>query len=314
MKKVVGILIRSRESKAVLMDEEANILAKAREEGANYHINGVEKILNIAKDLIGKFNLDKIDCACFGVSGCDRASNIRDLEISLKEVESIGDAICYNVGPIIIVGASGNALGKENLLSIEADTGVVGFGVNKSGEMVRTGGWGYIIDDEGGAFDIGKKGLMYAARSYDRIEKTDLEKEILNFYNLHEFGEIIDLFYEKKFNVKSITELFPLVCKCAESGDKISLRILNNAASTLSFLILGLVNRLDIIEDQKVIYTSGRIFENSIIRKDFEGKIKEIIKNAVVKNPMHSPEVGAAILALEKVCGELKVPRVKNER
>ena len=312
MKKVVGIFIRSRESKAVLMDEEANILAKASGEGANYHIHGVEKILNIAKDLIGNFNIDRVDCACFGVSGCDRASSIRDLERSLKE--SIGDAICYNVGPIIIVGASGNALGKENLLSIEADTGVVGFGVNTSGEMVRTGGWGYILDDEGGAFDIGKKGLMYAARSYDGIEKTDLEKEILNFYNLHEFGEIIDLFYETKFNVKNIAELFPLVCKCAESGDKISLRILNNAASTLSFLILGLVNRLDAIEDPKVIYTSGRIFENSIIRKDFEGKIKEIIKDGVVKKPMHSPEVGAAILALEKVCGELKVPRVKNEQ
>jgi len=312
VKKVVGILIRSRESKAVLMDEEANILAKARGEGANYHIHGVEKILDIAKDLIGNFNIDRIDCACFGVSGCDRASNIKDLELSLKE--SIGDAICYNVGPIILVGASGRALGKENSLSIEADTGVIGFGVNKSGEVVRTGGWGYILDDEGGPFDIGRKGLMYAARSYDGIEKTDLEKEILNFYNLHEFGEIIDLFYGKKLSVKSIAELFPLVCKCAESGDKISLRILNNAASTLSFLVLGLVNRLGISEDKKIIYTSGRIFENSIIRKDFEGKIKETIKNAVVKNPMRSPEVGAAILALEKVCGELKVPRVKNER
>jgi len=289
--KVAGIYIRSRVSSAVVYDEKGNLLFRNLGDGANYHRAGKEGIIALVNRLLKE---DKdIDCICIGVSGCDVEKNMRSLSIEMNK--SFKDCIIYNNGVIALVGASGKALGSMDSVLIEADTGSVAVGVNRDSETLRVGGWGYLLGDEGGAFDIGRKALARAVLAYDKLEKNRLMDDITEALSLSDFSDVIDL-YDLEDPVQYISELFPVVCHDSAADD-----ILEEGASALASMVNLISERLD-MGAEKVLYETGRVFEEEGYKKRFESKIDGFS----IEEPKHKPEVGAAMLAMEKLTGRFE--------
>ncbi len=288
--KVAGVYIRRRESIAVVYDENGKQLFRSLGDGANYHSAGKEGIVGLVSRILK--GAGSIDCMCIGVAGCDREKNMRALGAEMNR--HFRDCMVYNNGVIALVGASGKALGSRDSVLVEADTGSVAVGVNRRGEVLRVGGWGYLLGDEGGAFDIGRRAIGHAARAYDRFESDDLVSEILEALALGDMGDVIDL-YDIEDPVQYIAELFPVVCR---SDSEIAGAILEDGAEALAASVRVLAERLE-MGDDRVLYETGRVFDEQVYREMFERKTEGFS----IERPEHGPEVGAAMLAMEKLAG-----------
>lgn len=288
--KVAGVYVRRRESSAVVYDENGKQIFRNLGDGANYHSAGKEGIVRLVSRILK--DAGSIDCMCIGVAGCDREKNMRALGAEMNR--HFRECMVYNNGVIALVGASGKALGSRDSVLVEADTGSVAVGVNRKCEVLRVGGWGYLLGDEGGAFDIGRRALGHAARAYDGLESDDLIREILEALALGDMGDVIDL-YDIEDPVKYIAELFPVVCR---SDSEIAGAILEDGAEALAALVRVLAERLDMGGD-RVLYETGRVFDDQGYREMFERKTGGFS----IERPRHGPEMGAAMLAMEKLTG-----------
>ena len=73
-------------------------------------------------------------------------------------------------------------LGEPGIVQI-AGTGAVTLGINENGEVARSGGWGYLFDDEGSGFYLGNEALKAVFRSFDnRGKKTSLTDRITEYF------------------------------------------------------------------------------------------------------------------------------------
>lgn len=113
--------------------------------------------------------------------------------------------------------------------------------VRRDGEISMIGGWGYLIDDGGSGFAVGRDGLNAVFRALDgRGEKTilsDAFSEVLGYDASRAVPEV----YEK--GKPFIASLAPAVFRAAESGDKIAQQILIQNAAKLSELAVTAVRR-----------------------------------------------------------------------
>jgi N-acetylglucosamine kinase-like BadF-type ATPase len=293
--KVAGVYIRRNESRAVVLDERGSLLFRDVAPGANYHSVGSDGILSMIEGLFRECGVKDIDCMCIGVAGCDREEDMNDLRTKLL-ASGIKDCIVYNNGVIALVGASGRSLGEENAVMVEADTGAVVIGASTGGEVIRAGGWGNIIGDEGGSFDMGRKLLLHETRDHDRIEDGPLDEEVMRFLALDDFSELIAL-YDLADPVRYVASLFPLVCDLVGRDERID-RMLDEGAAALASLVKVIPRRVE-MNGEIMLYEEGRVFGCEHYRKNFEARLDGF----TVRGIRHEPEIGAAMLAFEKVTG-----------
>ena len=131
-------------------------------------------------------------------------------------------------------------------MTVNAGTGCFAAGVNEAGEYVRVGGWGYLIDDKGSAFDIGMKAISHGFRMVDgRTPLTGLKTLLKRRFAVKIFDEILDGIYSNEIGVEEIAALAPYVSKAA-SHDKVCRQILREAGTALADLACTAARRLKI--------------------------------------------------------------------
>jgi hypothetical protein len=107
-------------------------------------------------------------------------------------------------------------------------------------------------------------------------------------------GDAIDL-YDTEDPVRCIAELFPVVCR---SESRAADAILDDGATAFASLVRLPVKRLDMGPD-RILYETGRVFEEQGYRERFERKVEGFS----IEKPKHTPDIGAAMLAMEKMTG-----------
>jgi len=133
-------------------------------------------------------------------------------------------------------------LGKTDGITLVMGTGICAYTVKK-GIFTRVAGWGYLLDDGGSGFNIGRDAVASACRAYDGSgEKTILSQLIIDMTG-SDLPSLIHTIYEK--GKKYIASFAPIVFKAAEADDviakgiieknmKAAAHILNTAASNFS--------------------------------------------------------------------------------
>ncbi len=113
-------------------------------------------------------------------------------------------------------------------------TGAIAIGRTQTGDIVRTGGWGRIIGDEGSGYWIGIQALNAVARALDgRMQNTMLTDAVFEgfpFMKTREPRELRSAIYLGKLHVERAA---PLVTQCAARGDIVAKKILTTAAEEL---------------------------------------------------------------------------------
>ena len=187
---------------------------------------------------------------------------------------------------------------------VNCGTGCFAAGVNRAGEYVRVGGWGYLIDDRGSAFDIGMKAVTVGFRMMDgRTPRTDLVRILKRRFGVRMFDEILDMIYSNRIGVEEIARLAPYVSRAA-NHDKVCRQILIEAGASLSELACTAASRLKMTADSFPLamvgggFRSGRYFV-----KPFKSRIRNECPKARFLTLEEEPAVGAYLIAAKLARG-----------
>lgn len=128
---------------------------------------------------------------------------------------------------------------------VYAGTGAVGYHETASGESLRAGGYGYLIDDAGGGYWIGRAGLRQTLRWQDergRPAPYPLARAVYQALGSDAWEDIFKIVYGG--GRSRVAALAPAVAQAAASGDEAAARILQGAGAELARLALVLLARL----------------------------------------------------------------------
>lgn len=235
----------------------------------------------------------KIDLITAGVAGAARKE--WELKEFLESLNIAKEVIVTTDAHIALVGA---LLGMEGIIVI-AGTGSISYGRRDDRER-RTGGWGYLLGDEGSAYDVGRRGMMAALKAYDgRGEKTLLLDMFYEYLGQGDVEALIRIIYERSKDI--ISGFARYVVRSGEMGDMVALDILNTASYELSLLGISTAEGLGYQREDRfdLAYTGGFFKAKDIVVEPFVNFIKEKFPDASIFPAKAEPVVGAIILGKE---------------
>ncbi len=127
---------------------------------------------------------------------------------------------------------------------IYAGTGSIAYYQDQE-RIIRAGGRGYLIDDAGGGFWIGKEALKAVLRYEDSAKSptSPLATEIYKNLNTNQWPEIKEQIYAG--GRKKLASLAPSVSIAASNNDETAIAILTNAGQELARITKAILGQLD---------------------------------------------------------------------
>ncbi len=312
---VMGVDGGGTKTEIVLIDSMGGVIGKIKVDSTNYQVVGEKVKINLIQGfekLMKKTNvtLNKVDHIFLGLAGAGRKSDREEIK-QLFQDTPYKDLITVDSDAIVaLAGAFGTAPG----IIIIAGTGAICFGKNQQGKIARSGGWGYLLGDEGSGYFIGREAIIAALKDFDgRGEKTELRQVVTKQFNLDSIEKIIPLIYKNKIDRIQIAGLAPLVFKTADKGDLIAEEIVKSAGKELGNLAKAVADRLGFTSDEVRVALIGSIFkEKEMLINHISKELYEISWNVTVSEPMFQPSYGAALMALQKIDVEITEFLLKN--
>lgn len=265
-----------------ITDISGKVISESNYGSSNFKSVGIEAARrNIGKAVlksikkINGLSKFKFKSACFGLAGNDSVmDNITYrkmiFESEIKDYLDPTHTLICNDTRIGLAAGSNN----KNRIIIICGTGSNCFGINEEGKEVKVNGWDYILSDEGSGYDIGLKALKAVIRAYDgRGGGTLLSGTIMEDLKIKSITELVDWTYGSTFFKNKIAALAKTVCRTAEKGDEISIKILEEAA-------LEAVNSISVVADK--LNLAGRKFDLVFVGKVF--KCEKYFKSVVTEN------------------------------
>ncbi len=282
---------------ALIADAEGCIIGAGRSGPCN-HVSGPEanaKFLAVIGDCLdqafrqaGLLSTQEFHAACLGFSGGaqDKSVLVRQL------VRSVRLKITHDA-EIALIGATGGEAG----IVVIAGTGSMAFGRDQNGRSARAGGWGYIYGDEGGAFDLTRRGLRAALQMEEGWgPATALRELLLQATGAESANALLHRFYVEK-DRQPIAALAPIVTNAAENGDPVALEIIDAAVRALSWFAGGVHKHLFAPSDSVPIAYVGGVFTSPVLRQAFQARIRADLRCEAMF-PRLSPAAGAVLEAL----------------
>jgi len=130
-------------------------------------------------------------------------------------------------------------------LALVAGTGSMAFARAPDGRTARSGGWGYLLGDEGSGYALAVAGLRAVARAADgRGPRTALSERLLAALGLRQPQELIGAIYGGGPDRTALAALAPAVVSAAEDGDEEAIRLVREAAGQLAATAAAAVRAL----------------------------------------------------------------------
>lgn len=310
---VVGIDAGGSGTTVVVATREGRIIAQGRGGPANILVageNGTHEALRLALDTAlasvhdGPNMREKVVAIAAGIAGAHVSADVERLE-RLLEALLPGEAIkkVYTDGEIALAGATA---GHEGVVVV-AGTGSIALGRSRDGRILRCGGWGYLIGDEGSAYVIVRRGLQEAARAIDgQVATSTLVDAFVTAFDVPNFDSIVPILYGPPALPRDrIAAFAPVVMKCAMEGDTSAQSVLTEAGEALAGLALTLSRRLDLCETPFQLAYSGGVWQaGELLLRPFRERVRGTCPRATVGPPLLSPAEGAVLLALRVLDSE----------
>ena len=247
-----------------------------------------EEILALCGDMRG------CGAICFGGAGVSGAAAGEILRAELAAHGFAGKLLLCGDHEIALAGAM-----QTPGCVLIAGTGSVCYGKNAAGETFRCGGGGHIIDDPGSGYTLGRDALAAALRTEDgRLSENALHAAVMDAVGGHDIQGIFDFVYFSRRGKSDIAALAPLVLRCAEQGDAVSLEILRRGAAELARLVSAVTGRLGLEKTSPCALAGGLLAENNIYRRTVCEALAPFCRPA---KPEHGALFGAVQLALAAV-------------
>ena len=193
-------------------------------------------------------------CVFAGIAG---ALNHRDDLLNALVAAYPEDRIAVNSDAVNLL--SSELYGGDGCCMI-CGTGSVCF-VRREDQIIRIGGWGYLLDRTGSGYAIGREALEAALRSHDgRGDATLLTGCISAQLGGAPWDKLTEIYEGGKSFIASFA---PCVFQCAEQGDRIAFEILYRQAVYLAECLDAAYRHIGIWESTLEVVLGGGIFQAS---------------------------------------------------
>lgn len=301
---------------AVVGRPDGTLLGSARAPSSNYHNVGIRTAVRSIRSAVhlacrrAKAPTENLEIVVMGLAGMDSP---RDFSVGRRvaHLTGLGKRRIVKHDSVIAVYAA--TLGRPGIV-VNAGTGSFAAGIGWDGRVIRAGGWGNIIDDEGSAYDIGKLGIRAALRALDeREKKTMIARLLVKKYKLQALEDIVHEVYDKPMTVDELSEISKLVARAAQRGDRVARDIFVHEGRVSAILVTSIARRLGMTRSNPDIYCAGGVFNAGMkILRPFREELRKNLPRFHIRRPLFAPVVGAFILALREDGMAISGPVLRN--
>jgi N-acetylglucosamine kinase-like BadF-type ATPase len=180
--------------------------------------------------------------ACFGLSGAGRESE--QTRIATWAMEQAGIALQVRVtgdAEPILATASADHWG----IALIGGTGSLAWGRNREGVVARSGGWGYLIGDEGSAYSLAVAALRAAMQSSDgRRPPTRMLDALQQHLGVDSPSALIECVYDEQMTRDRLAGCAQAVFSVAD--DPAAAALIARAADDLASMVAALARQLQL--------------------------------------------------------------------
>ncbi len=234
-------------------------LARVMGKSTNRYSVTKEEVENHIAELFDKagFPREAYGCGCLGSAGLSRAEDIGFFQKLFERVLKDCPVYLCNDGETLLVGSLQSTQGY----SLIGGTGSLAIGRMTDGRVVRAGGMGYMLGDEGSALWISWQAIKRSLRSMEgRDLPTGMLPKLQAHFSLSAPSDFVDMMH-RRFQKSIIATASKLVLMEAEAGDPLAVDIGQQAVKELCLLVQSVSEQLPM--DGGRVALSGGLIENS---------------------------------------------------
>ncbi|MET3196891.1 N-acetylglucosamine kinase-like BadF-type ATPase [Bacillus sp. OAE603] len=268
---------------------------------SNYNNIGVEGLRpvfrEVYEELIKCFGERLQDAILvLGSAGVDRPKDVEIYLTALRESGFTCRLEVVNDAEIALVGGNGD---RKDALMI-AGTGSIVVGVHANGKIVRSGGWGGLISDEGSGFQIGRLAIAAVMQEYDKvISPTSFTDQLLAHFQLTSPEDFMDLLYvEDTLPVDKIASCTPIILEAWVKGDQAANTIVEGELEKLVRLVVGISRQMG-TETFRLSVAGSLLTKSSNYFGMLKEKLSVVLPQVEMATPLHDPVFGAIIIGAQ---------------
>jgi N-acetylglucosamine kinase-like BadF-type ATPase len=307
---VLGIDAGGTKTICYLADNSGRIIGEGRGGGANLQAHGeleVEKVLHaVVDEAIGDRAILPAG-VCLGVAGVDREEDDRTVRGIMRRLGFRSHTLVVNDALVALVAGVGDAAG----VVLIAGTGSIAYGVNEHGVAARSGGWGFILGDEGSGYWIGRQALAAVAREADgRGPRTRLTPLVFEHFNINKVQGLVKEVYDRHLPRQAVAALGAVVERAQREGDFVAAEILNAAGEELARAAASVIARLEMRGHSfKTVLAGGMFKVIPWLAADVTRRLAEVAPKSTAITLEIEPAMGAVALALREIREGVRVPQ-----
>ncbi|MBD2870930.1 N-acetylglucosamine kinase [Paenibacillus arenilitoris] len=239
---------------------------------------------------------EDIAYAVFGLAGADREADFRILRPMIASMGFAGcDIVCDTV-----IGLRAGTKQPDGVVVI-CGSGTNSYGINRRGESVQCGGFGYAYGDFGGGGDLAVEVFRTVIRAWEgREQPTRLSESTLELLG---YGSVEQMFHHYlDVGGRPPLALAKLLFEAAEH-DEAARRILRRQGMELGLAASAVIRRLGMENDAFDLVLIGSVLTRSDSRfvvPYIEEQARQAAPKCELKTLAMEPAAGAILLAMER--------------
>lgn len=256
-----------------------------------------EPILQLLRRLQQQAQLppQTVDYAGVCSTGIGRAA---DRKIVTEALTAVGLARHLTVDSDAMSALTGAFAGDPGII-VGAGTGSFAFARTENGELVRVGGWGYLLGDEGSGYALARNAVNAALQDWDgRGVATSLRRVFERHFEVESIELIISKIYQPGFDRGHMAKLAPLVFAEAEAGDAVAQRLVAETGFALGRHAAAALARLTTQSTIPLALLGGLFRRQDMLLPSFWQALGEAKERLRLVDPRFPPVIGGALLAL----------------
>lgn len=295
----IGIDSGGTKCELLIVSKDKNFIFNKSYKGLHYSVSGAEAYSETITDFIddsllnSKLKLKNCSGVCFGVAGAREKKDREKLKNAFIKKLGLRNILITTDAMTALYGAFE---GNDGIILISG-TGSVLYGYSE-GVIMRVGGWGRIIGDEGSGFWIGKRALNLITKEFDescsKNKKSLLSQKLEKRFGINKLNINEKVFHED-FQIQMIASV---IIECATENCSSAKTIIDEAVAALLELIKVYLRISKRKKNIKIAFI-GSIIENKNILSDKLKKEIKKLKIVEVVPKKNSSAFGAVLLATE---------------
>ncbi len=288
----LGIDGGGTKTELALSDPEGKIVSRLFMDGCNPNTVGIERTKRIIEDGIIQACKDvplSSVVVYAGIAGCASEIYADEIKTMLEKMSFAAFDVGSDNNNIVAAG-----LGNNEGITMILGTGICSYVVKKE-ETKRIAGWGYLFDNGGSAFHIGRDAINAYFSAYDGTGKeTTLVQRIKQTFG-YSNEELLKYLYSG--GNKLVSSYAKYVFEEAEKGDKVSVSILKKHIAEIAGLIRASLSHFSDYDKKIPVILGGGLTNQALLLPYLLDELGDDIKRCSIQVLDVPPVNGALELA-----------------